>query len=147
MAKYTITHSCGHDQEHSILGTNAKGQRDRKKQWLSEGVCTDCYNAEQAEKMADATASAKESNSALPRLEGSEKQIAWAETIRAKVVIELKTITDYIASTRANATPDQAIKLDKGLAIIAETLTKSSSRYWIDNRDVTFDGRWLTRQI
>lgn len=45
MAKYVVTHSCGHDQTHVMFGKLKK--RDEKAEYLAEGPCTDCWKKEQ----------------------------------------------------------------------------------------------------
>jgi len=45
--KYSITHCCGHTEEHDIIGTNAHGERDRKIAWYETTLCRDCYIKEQ----------------------------------------------------------------------------------------------------
>lgn len=94
MAKYQITHACGHVVEHQIFGSNSKGQRDNKREWLAGQVCTECYKAEQAAKHAESNAQSAAANKAanLPELSGSVKQVAWAESIRAEKVAALDAI-------------------------------------------------------
>ena len=43
MSKYTITHACGHEEVHNIVGTNVHGERDKKAEWLSTRLCYECY--------------------------------------------------------------------------------------------------------
>ena len=90
MAKYTVTHTCGHQQTHELFGDNKS--RDRKLSYEAGCVCDACYREQQAPKVAQeraqALAAAQEqaATMSLPTLTGSEKQIAWAESIRAKMV-------------------------------------------------------------
>jgi hypothetical protein len=44
MAGYTITHRCGHTQEHQLFGPGK--ERDRKIEWLAGTVCSECYRGE-----------------------------------------------------------------------------------------------------
>lgn len=44
MGKETITHSCGHEQVHQLYGKHS--DRDRKAEWLSRQLCTDCWRQE-----------------------------------------------------------------------------------------------------
>ena len=71
-----------------------------------------------------APASNTESQSiALPDLEGSERQIAWAEQIRAKAISEATT---YLQNTDQTITSEQvASKFDKF----------TSAKWWIDRRE------------
>lgn len=60
---------------------------------------------------------------ALPDLQGSEKQIAWAEQIRAKAIT---AATTYFQSTDQSITSEQvASKFDKF----------TSAKWWIDRRE------------
>lgn len=43
MAKYTITHSCGHTAEHQIYGTNTHGEREKRAAYLETTLCAECY--------------------------------------------------------------------------------------------------------
>jgi hypothetical protein len=45
MAKYTITHSCGHSQTHELFGKTS--DRERKIEWLKTTECADCWKAQQ----------------------------------------------------------------------------------------------------
>lgn len=114
MAKYNITHSCGHTQEHQIYGTNRHGERDRKVEWLENNLCGECYKAEM-------TAWATESNKQWPELVGSEKQIAWAMRIRASIYPQLEMLA-------ANAEED----MEKGRKMIAEGRDARIKRHGVD---------------
>lgn len=104
MAKYYITHTCGHEVTHQLVGTNRRGERDRKEAWLKGSLCTGCWKEEQdaerdkqrAEKLEEAKESAKD----LPELTGSPKQINWAMTIRNDAMEVFKYLLDK--STKAN---------------------------------------------
>jgi len=41
MAKYDVTHSCGHVQTHELFGKNS--ERERKISWLEGQDCTECW--------------------------------------------------------------------------------------------------------
>ena len=47
MAKYTVTHSCGHTQTHDLFGPGK--DRERKIAWMENQPCTDCWKAEKRE--------------------------------------------------------------------------------------------------
>ena len=76
---------CG--QNHRVQMYGPHKQRDWKvANW--SGICEECSSKNKAEATAKAEDSAKEKG--LPALTGSEKQIAWAETIRAKKLAGLE---------------------------------------------------------
>jgi len=132
MAKYHITHSCGHTVTHNIVGTNAHGERDRREQQLTSQVCAECYRAEQ-------TAAAVEANAGLPALSGSAKQIAWAESIRAKAVASLE-------EARAQMNSEHPLAAKAG-ELVDGVLAQSEARYWIDNRGYRYDMAWLASKM
>lgn len=136
MSKYQITHSCGCTVTHNIVGTNVNGERERKAAWLADRMCSECYRKHQQEQ-------AKADNADLPALTGSDKQIVWAETIRATAH---KGLTDALGYVDANKDKDP-VMADKAISVINETLAKSDSRFWIDNRAVVFDVRWVAKQV
>jgi hypothetical protein len=76
-----ITHSCGHEQEHYIIGEYA-ADYDRQAARLSRGKCDACRTQATALKASEARTVVLDLG--LGELQGSPKQIAWAETIRAK---------------------------------------------------------------
>lgn len=48
MAKYTISHLCGHDQVHQLIGPHR--DRDAKIQWMQGKPCSACWQVEQRAK-------------------------------------------------------------------------------------------------
>ena len=92
-------------------------------------TCTDCYHADKIAKRAEQDAKLAPARAAavadLPALKGSEKQIAWANKIRADVYIKLGTLRDEFEPEHQAAFDDFAQKL-------AEAHTNASE--WIDAR-------------
>ncbi|MBE7186450.1 MAG: hypothetical protein INR68_18820 [Methylobacterium mesophilicum] len=107
-----ITHSCGHDQSHDINGHFA-ADSDRQASRLSRQKCRSCYDAVNAVRAAENSAAI--ADLALVPLTGSEKQVAWAETLRTK---------------RIAAVRKRSPKTVECLASIAD------AKWWIDNRRV-----------
>lgn len=86
--KYDVTYSCGHKGTVELYGKTS--DREAKIRWYeSSAVCPECYKKQQQE-AADKTATEYE----LPELEGSEKQIAWANTIRCNYILNHKDLVD-----------------------------------------------------
>lgn len=134
--KYTVKFSCGHTHEVELFGANS--ERERKIAWYEKyGVCPDCYRAQKEERKE----AAEDLN--LPSLEGSEKQIAWAEKIRADFI----KIFEKSVNTYANATQEQREETKKALAAAPSTYNvnmfkkvvavfeEKSAKWWIENRD------------
>ncbi len=134
MAKYTITHKCGHEEVHNICGPLK--DRDRKAEYLASRLCRECWLAEQKKK-AEASASANQA-AGLPELSGSAKQISWAENIRTKIIGQLEemisTGRQHLVATGADearlAAADEAGKKAR-----AWLKSQSESRWWIDRRN------------
>lgn len=144
MARYTVTHSCGHDQKHQLFGKSK--DRERKLAWLEETLCSDCWKAAQDKKHAEESAQAQAANAAsgLPTLEGSPKQIAWAETIRKTWLSELAEycqkvradIPSYWSSSSVELRSQAAQELSDATYLVESELRKNqSARWWIDHRD------------
>lgn len=104
MAWETGTYACGHEGRKQFYGSHKEREYAVKTHF--EKVCPDCWKAECAKRNEEAAA--KNKDAALPALTGSEKQIAWAESIRAKLV----------------GKPDFVFALQK-----------TSAKWWIDHRD------------
>lgn len=79
MAKYNITHSCGCERTYNLYGKHT--ERDRKIAWLAGQECPACRRKAEEEAAKAATEGME-----LPELEGSEKQVKWAESIRAQFI-------------------------------------------------------------
>lgn len=127
MAKHTITHTCGHEAVHNLLGKSS--YRQWKKEQLESEICPECWKAAQAERSAAKTAQA-----GLVALSGTEKQVAWANTIRLEKLAEIdKTVAEIKASPRSATEIGQRnmAKLD---TILDAIRTKESASWWIDHR-------------
>ncbi|MDI5862130.1 hypothetical protein, partial [Shewanella xiamenensis] len=83
-------------------------------------ICADCYSKQ-------LQASAVESSKILPVLTGTEKQIAWAETIRSTAVNQLKMLKGMIDTSDPES--------HNPLGIIDNEIQQNDSGYWIDNRN------------
>lgn len=66
----------------------------------------------------------------VPKMEGSEKQIAWAEKIFVDV---LRSLCEMCAGKMDN----EKIKAQYDM-IIEKLSTQTSAKFWIDNRCCTF---------
>jgi hypothetical protein len=138
MSKYQIKHICGHVVTHNIVGTNVHGERQRKAEWLETTLCTECYRKQQQEQ-------AVLVNKDLLALTGSEKQIAWAEKIRAEANASMDNLRTLLAKEDRTKNPAM---YDKAAAIINDTMAVTESRFWIDNRDAMIGSNaWFRREL
>lgn len=118
--EYRIAHVCGHEQAHYLSGFT--GQMDRKAAWLKTTKCKSCFVADKRAEQADAATgdSAAIAHLDLPPLSGSDRQIAWASTIRTK------RLASFIANFSSN----------KG-SRYRHCLTITDAKWWIDHRDLS----------
>lgn len=129
VAKYQATHTCGHAAEHNLFGPYE--QRRRRLAQLEAGPCPECEQAkrETANAAANAAAAKAASEAGLPELAGSERQIAWAESIRAKAIAEAEgaiAATATTAERKAQVAP-----------LLARLKAQDKAAWWIDNRSAT----------
>lgn len=127
MAQWTITRTCGHAVTEQIYGKSA--DRERRANWLAAQPCTTCKRtAELAEAQAASTD--------LPALVGSDKQIAWATTIRHAGLASIEaTLREF--ERQATGIPAETIEQQRALfRAYRETLVgQTSAAWWIDHRD------------
>ncbi len=129
MAKYDVECPvCGTSYRVDLVGPH----RDRE--WRLENwdwTCDECK--EMARQEENAKAAAANAAAGLPALTGSEKMVAWAEMIRKQ---KLATLEEEMSRRDLNTAPDK----DRLLAAVANLKGRTSSRWWIDNRDAHIMG-------
>lgn len=125
MAQYNIHHTCGHEETVQIYGTNVHGERQRKAEWLESKPCRDC----------ERKAMRDENLTGAAELTGSDKQINWANDLRAKAIDEIKAKLAKI-DTQYIAAPQEWKDAQRkaGEAIITAMLAETSAKTIIDNR-------------
>jgi hypothetical protein len=118
--EYQIAHACGHEQAHYLSGFAS--QMDRKAAWLRTTKCKSCFVAEKRLEQADAAAgdSTAIAHLDLVALTGSDRQVAWASTIRAK----------RLAAIIAAAPPTRPTDPHACYVI-------TDAKWWIDHRDLS----------
>lgn len=128
MAWYDGTHSCGHEGSINLIGPNK--QRIWKREQHFKGLCDDCFKKQREKENAEANAKAKKEAEAmeLPELTGSEKQIAWATTLRQEFIGKAE-----------NWLKDEEELFEEDVTEYREALdwllrSKTKSRFWIDTR-------------
>lgn len=140
MAWYEIAGSCGHTFRKQLYGKESK--RLEYVEWANDRLeCPDCYKArlerERSEANAKAAAQAKEEN--LPSLEGSEKQIAWAESIRMEKIRALRVAAGENA---ANVEIIEEIKKSAN-----RVRTQTSAKWFIDYRETVYSTHFFQHKI
>lgn len=86
MAQYEVKFSCGHTETMYLYGKE-KARYSRIEYLEKHGLCSACYKAKQ-----DARRAATLAAAAAPALTGTEKQITWANDIRARFIRDTRTI-------------------------------------------------------
>lgn len=121
MAKYDVTRACGHVEVVNLVGPG------RNREWLlnaeARKLCADCYKAELERQNAEAAEKAEAMG--LPALTGTEKQIAWAETLRLEI---LDAATDFVREHEADD--------PRALELIEHISGMTHASWWIDHRDI-----------
>lgn len=127
--KYTVRHTCGHQQEHQIYGTDTRGQRQSRADWLATQPCPDCARADRAvtREAINAEATDHAADAGWPDLTGTPKQVAWANTLRRDA---LDALPDQIPG---RLTDDQRQRV--AAIVQAAGLRQTHAAWWIDNRD------------
>ena len=143
---YSGTFSCGHEGKVNIIG-KAK-DREWKIERAFSNMCPDCYKKwleeEHQRKNKEAMEEAKEMD--LPELTGTEKQIAWANTLRKKFI---DTVEDRIESLKTKNAPKKTKRYQETLDHIL--LTKTEAKYYIDKIEKNKDKEdklysWITKK-
>ena len=116
MAHYTINHTCGHAEEVQLFGKLE--DRYRKIEWLETLPCKAC----RAKAEVEAASKIEDELKPQPITIGSEKQIAWARSIRAQFLTSVKEIN--FDATKVVALMDTKAELSK-------------AEWWIDRKDQT----------
>jgi hypothetical protein len=141
--KEMITRACGHAERVNLMG--ASRDRDQKREWLRTSPCAECYRQREAEAAAK-TAEA----SGLPALTGTEKQVAWALTVRSEKLADCeKGLGDWrrqIDRARESgdprATPENLARAERQYAASQEVLeqlrAETRASVWIEARDTTW---------
>lgn len=143
MGKEQITYSCGHVGTVNLFGKWA--DRDRKAAWLATQLCPDCAKAaresERAEELSAATDAAKAAG--LPELEGTQKQIDWAITLRERVIgiteerwNEVSQETLNLAVTNGRDVEAERAEWFSARAELTKWLSsQKEAAWWIDRRN------------
>ncbi len=135
MAKYQVEHTCGHTVTHSLFG-KLKG-RDLAIQRLRQEDCPECDSAQWwAARIAKYPANSAAAGAAgFATLQGSERQVAWAECVRqsfVQAVVEAEQ-----ALEPAKARPEKLTEAErKAIPCLEQTLSEMRARTnaseWID---------------
>ena len=144
MAKGTATCTCCECGK-SFTASKILASRDQAnnwEEWAKSNIiqCDDCREKEREEEKAAANAKAAESAKEfeLPELTGSDKQVAWANTIRVAYFNSYSKIVAKYSELLSSERQQCEVEF-KSFLEVAEHLfaTKTSASFWIENRDLT----------
>jgi hypothetical protein len=139
----SVEYKCGHTAKIQMHGKIA--DRERKVEQYRGMLCPECYAAEQAPKIQ--TIAVQSADIGLPALIGSPKQIAWAETIRAKQVADIDKSFERLATIKAAPNSPQA----KAIKAVADDLgavrMRSKAEEWINGRHYDYAVRNLNDRL
>ena len=123
--KYDVTYTCGHVATIQLYGKTAE-RESRIKYLEGNCVCPECYKAQKdAERKAENEKSAEAAKDrGMQELSGSPKQVAWANTIREKVMAYIDKTMDL---------EDERVK--NLIQYINTSADTKSASWWIDRRD------------
>lgn len=122
MAKYYFTYACGHPGEIQLYGPGK--QREWRLEQEEAKLCPDCYQASLDEENAKAAAANRAIG--LPELSGTEKQIAWAESIRGEFCARAEDVISKLDPQKAD--------LGKARGALDYFYRQAKASWWIDNR-------------
>lgn len=126
----TITHTCGHTETVQMYGSSS--ERDSKAAWLAGKPCQECQRkAQQAQAAESAQAQG------LSALTGSDKQVAWATTIRAEQLAGVAALRkEFQAAGRKQNVTEAVMAEQMGQfdALVAKLTAQTAAAWWIDRR-------------
>lgn len=136
--------TCGNEFTKIAYKSNSR-EADSWEKWAVENFdeCDECREKRiRAAREKENEKSAKEAKEVnLPELTGSEKQIAWAETIRMKIYKENQDVIDGVMKRIQMLQEEKPEKVEKTKKQLDEMISfgnwilkKEDSRFWIDNR-------------
>jgi hypothetical protein len=118
MAKYTIPYICGHSGTVNLIGPHRS--RESRLAYLERGECFDCYKQHSTEVSRE---QAKELE--LPALVGTEKQIAWAETLRIEKFMDIEAAVERLKDKKEHR---------QILMAVGKISNETSAKRWIEWR-------------
>lgn len=133
MAWHEGTYACGHEGRVQIYGP-VKDREWKEKQEFSK-LCPECWKKKMDEENQKAIEMARKIE--LPELQGTEKQVAWANTIRLKFIEKFDKFTEKDFDEVKGLFPefddliyDDVLKIKDYII-----LNKTKASFYIDNRN------------
>lgn len=143
MGRESITYACGHAETVQLYGPRQR--RESRARWLAESECGTCWKAQQDRERSERSERNAAANRAagLPGLQGSPKQVAWAETIRAEMLDGLtreqarftELLGDEGSCRRAEMRENRERRLGHIGTVLAVLPEITSAKWFIDHCD------------
>ena len=176
MGWQNIKFSCGHTEYRRVDGRNRREKEEKIAFFERYGECSECYKKRKQEERgkahteANARAQAKMEELSLPALEGSEKQAAWANTIRVQKFEDLEELQasnqrhldwlngdgEHINEDTKEPMTEEDLRAEiegtqKSIKVVdyfeKYLRSQTKSTFWIDNKDELIDymaENWFT---
>lgn len=138
MAKATVTCTCATCGATFEIVKVCRNRRDANsfEAWAENTCdeCRDCYRARKERERAEAAKkqAAQNAENGFAELQGSPKQIAWALSIRARLVQDIEDEIDRKGIEENGGAEARELLARYDHRVRAET----SARWWIEHRDV-----------
>lgn len=129
MARYSVEYTCGHAGDVYLSGKHT--DREWKLEREKDKLCPDCWKeqVEKERKLASEKNAAENAEAGLPTLEGTEKQIAWAETIRSN---KIKETEEFLNKNKDRILEDKKELLEKSFNSLKK---HQQAHWWIEKRE------------
>ena len=134
-----VHHLCGHTMLHPFYGDDDFQWPERAAQ-LAAGHCILCQADERQREQQQRAQQARHWAQAhgLGPLEGSERQVAWAETIRQEAwaaIARVQTWSEQVDAQAREEDPDHWQMVREGMARAIDWLAQQQdAKWWIDHR-------------
>jgi len=134
-----VPHACGHTMLYPFYGDDEFTWAERAQQ-LVQASCRLCAAAERQEEQRKKAVQARyhAAERGLPPLEGSDKQVAWAETVRINAFGAIDKVNKWVEQVNAQAEeedPDHWHSVKQGIRKATEYLEEQTdAKWWIDHR-------------
>lgn len=139
MSWYEGIYSCGHEGRINIIGPTK--DRQRKADWYFSNVCPECYKKYLKEERENKNKEAAEKSAEmeLPKLIGTEKQVAWANSIRIEKINALMKKNEKIAEMLERKGLEKIPEENIGIKEISDATdyfirVYTDAKWWIEHR-------------
>lgn len=134
--KYSGTYACGHEGVIHIYGPTK--EHEQKREYVFSQVCPECAKLERQKERDEANKKASDAaiKSGLPELTGTEKQIAWATTIRNDIIGLIDNLAKEHEGCEVQISDGKLIHIEEWQKAF-ETILKceTTAKFWIENRE------------